>query len=126
MNQAVQLRIRMFGAFQVQDAEGIVSVPSSRSRGLLAYLLLSPDVPHLCEVVADQLWPEDPPDRVLRNFSDALYRLRQALGPAWFVVEGDTVALERQPGLWVDVWAFEELSAASDPPALQQADLSTL
>jgi DNA-binding SARP family transcriptional activator/tetratricopeptide (TPR) repeat protein len=87
----------------------------------LAFLLLYPHLPHTREYLADLLWPDAPPDRVRRNFSDTLYRLRQRLGDAWLRVEPDTVALNTSAGLWVDVWEFEQLLQAGDLTTLTQA-----
>ncbi|MGQ9816268.1 MAG: hypothetical protein ACUVR3_14230 [Candidatus Roseilinea sp.] len=67
------------------------------------------------------LSPAAPAERVRRNFSDALYRLRSALGAGWLDVEGETIALRGGPDLWVDVWEFERLAARTDLVALEAA-----
>jgi DNA-binding SARP family transcriptional activator len=87
----------------------------------LAFLLLHPNLAHTREYLADLLWPNAPPDRVRRNFSDTLYRLRQGLGEAWLLVEPEKVSLNPDADLWVDVWEFEQLLKTNDPATLTKA-----
>jgi DNA-binding SARP family transcriptional activator len=97
-------RVRLLGALRIENAQGAVRVVGSKTQSLFAYLLLHPSVPHTRETLADRLWPESPPDRVRRNFSDTLYRLRQTLGSDWLLVERDRIALRPKSSFWVDVW----------------------
>jgi DNA-binding SARP family transcriptional activator len=93
---------------------------------LFAYLLLHPRVPHRREMLADLLSPDAPPERVRRNFSDTLYRLRQTLGDGWLEIESSTVALKVEADLWVDVWEFERLAeSGQDADLLKAAELYT-
>jgi DNA-binding SARP family transcriptional activator/predicted ATPase len=69
-------------------------------------------------MLADLLSPDAPPERVMRNFSDTLYRLRQTLGDGWLEIESNTVAVSVDADLWVDVWEFERLATSG-----QDADL---
>lgn len=114
-------RVRLLGALRVEEAGQFIRIPGGKAGSLFAFLVLQPHTPHPREVLADWLWPDAPPNRVRRNLSDLLYRLRQALGPNWLAVDADRVGLQAGPDLWVDVWAFESLSAANDPASLKQA-----
>lgn len=114
-------RIELFGALRVTENERVVNVAGSRAVSLLAYLVLHPRARHTREALAELLSPDAPAERVRRNFSDALYRLRSTLGPGWLDVEGETVALRGGPDLWVDVWEFERLAARTDLAALEAA-----
>lgn len=113
--------IELFGALRVTENERVVNVAGSRAVSLLAYLVLYPRARHTREALAELLSPAAPAERVRRNFSDALYRLRSALGPGWLDVEGETVTLRGGPDLWVDVWAFEQLAPREDLAALEAA-----
>jgi DNA-binding SARP family transcriptional activator len=77
-------------------------------------------------MLADLLSPDAPPERVRRNFSDTLYRLRQTLGDGWLEVESSTVALRVGADLWLDVWEFGRLVASGqDAELLKAVDLYT-
>jgi DNA-binding SARP family transcriptional activator len=119
-------QIYLLGAIHVYQ-EGISSpLNGEKAQSLLAFLSLNPRLPHRREKLADLLFPDAPPDRVRRNFSDALYRLQKALGSDWLLIEGDTVALRADRQLWVDVWEFERLAASDQEADLQKAvDLYT-
>lgn len=114
-------RIWLLGALRVESASGDIRLRGLKIQNLLAFLLLHPDMPYTREFLADLLWPDAPPDRVRRNFSDTLYRLRQALDGDWLEVESDKVSLKPSANLWVDVWEFEQLLKAGDAMALTQA-----
>ncbi len=118
---AVSLRIHLLGTLRVQDARGPRPLTGSKSQSLLAYLVLHPRVPHRRETLADLLAPDAPPDRVRRNLSDTLYRLQKALGRRWLNIEADTIALQVDDGLWVDVWEFDRLAPSQHDADLQKA-----
>lgn len=88
---------------------------------MFAYLILHPHRPHNREQLADILWPDAPIDRVRRNLSDALYRLRQSLGDDWLEVDRERVSLLVDDDLWVDAWQFDRLTTAGTLNALAQA-----
>lgn len=75
-----------------------------KGRALLAYLAAT-DQPHRRQKLADIFCQEaNDPANVLRLL---LSRIRQQLGVAAFVVEGDTVKFNGQNGCWVDSQEFE-------------------
>ncbi|MCC7165078.1 MAG: AAA family ATPase [Anaerolineae bacterium] len=107
-------RIWLFGALRVADHEHPLLVSGSRVASLLVYLVLHPHTLHPREALTELLSPDAPPERARRNFSDALYRLRQTLGPDWLGVDADRVGLRPDDALWVDVWEFERLAAQGE------------
>ncbi len=119
-------QVQLFGALQVATANGRVTIKGEKAQGLLVFLLLWPRVPYPREALAERLWPDASPARSRRNLSDLLYRLKQVLGDAWFLLEPETVALNPALALSVDVWEFEHCIADGSPAALTQAvDLYT-
>ncbi len=114
-------RVYLLGQFRVETAHQTIQLRGSKIRSLLAYLLLYPERPHRREQIADILWPDVPADRVRRNFSDTLYRLRQALGPDWLAVDREFVALADTAVLWVDVWAFDQAITSGETAVLTAA-----
>lgn len=120
-SEGMRRQVWLLGALRVESEKGPLPIRGSKARGLFAFLVLQPKVPYTREVLADLFWPDAPPDRVRRNLTHVLYRLRQALGPAWLRVAGDRVALRTGADLWVDVWEFERLHKAGDLASLEKA-----
>jgi DNA-binding SARP family transcriptional activator len=119
-------QIFLFGAFRIFTEGHLVSLGSEKTQSLLAYLLLNPRLPHHREKLADMLYSDAPFERVRRNFSDTLYRLQKLIGRGMFVIEADTISINQDDNLWVDVWEFERLSGSDQDGDLQQAiDLYT-
>ena len=88
---------------------------------LLTFLLLWPDQAHSRDKLASELWPEDPPGHGRRQLSDALYRLRQTIPEHWLEAQPEALTLHKVPDLWVDVWAFRQLTDSDDEAALVEA-----
>lgn len=114
-------RIQTFGALQIQSPDVPLPLKGDKSRSLLAYLILHPRIAHRRELIADMLWQDSPPERVRKNLSDLLYRLQAELKADWLVVEPDTLAIQPNPNLWVDVWEFDRLIQNDDIANLQNA-----
>src|SRR5258706_2039146 len=112
-------QIWLLGAPRIAGCQGDIRLRGSKTRGLLAFLALHPAIPHTREALADLLWPEAPPERARHNIANALYDLRQALGPDWLSIDGDRVALCAGADLWVDVWEFERLCIVREPASLE-------
>ena len=110
-------RVRLLSQLGIETEKGPLQIPGGRAQRLLAYLLLYPKPAHSREALAELLWPEAPPARMRRNFSDLLYRLQTALGPGWLTATRDSLSLVDPESLWVDVWEFERLLAEEDPQA---------
>ena len=115
------LHIYLLGDFRIERGDEPLTLRHRNARNLLAHLLLHPQQRHLREQLADLLWPDAPPARVGRNLSDALYRLRQALGDEWLLVSRDAIAIQPDAPLWVDVWAFETAISTNSRAAWEQA-----
>ena len=84
--------ICLFGSLELAWADQPLSIPSSlKARSLLAYLILRHDGPVSRDLLAGTFWPEQPDARARRALSQALWRIRSALGPA-----GDRLTAERE------------------------------
>lgn len=88
---------------------------------LLVFLLLRPDQPHSRDRLASELWPEDSPAHGRRLLSDALYRLRQSIPKTWLNIQTETLTLQKQPDLWLDVWTFQQLATSGEAAQLAEA-----
>jgi DNA-binding SARP family transcriptional activator/predicted ATPase len=114
-------RIYTFGSLQIHGADAPLFLKGEKSRSLLAYLVLHPRIFHRREILAEMLWPDAPPDRIRRYFSDVLYRLQKAIDSEWLVIDGDRIALQQNKNLRVDVWEFDNLVVDNDADNLQKA-----
>ena len=97
-------RVVLLGSLRAERDGSPVPLTGAKTVSLLAYLILAPRELHRREVIADKLWLNAAPERVRRNFSDALYRLRQTLDAAWLWVEGETLCVRADANLWVDAF----------------------
>lgn len=115
------VRIYLFGDFRIEKNGETLPLRHSKARSLFAFLLRYPQKRHLREQLADLFWPEAPPERVGRNLSDALYRLRQVLGDDLLHTSRDAIMLNQDADLWVDVWAFTAGVSMAERAAWEQA-----
>jgi predicted ATPase/DNA-binding SARP family transcriptional activator len=118
-----QQSITLLGSFQVQrDGVAVTRFHGDKVRALLAYLALESDRPHARAALAGLLWPEQPDAQALRNLTQALVRLREALGDG-----DDPLHITRQAVHWrpavaeVDVVEFARLARSSETADLVRA-----
>ncbi len=107
-------KVRCFGSFRVEAAEGEVSGWTiQKARELLAFLLAHGGAPVLRETVAEALWPEGDPDQVSHQLSNAAYYLRRTLASGAAEVDNRVLVTANQryhlkSGLFrVDIDAFD-------------------
>ncbi|MFG2966661.1 BTAD domain-containing putative transcriptional regulator [Streptomyces sp. NPDC048288] len=105
------LTLRLFGAFRLEGADGIVAVPAS-ARRLLAYLGLHKRAPR--SVVAGALWPDSAEEHAHGSLRTALWRLRRMRQPA---VRCDGDSLYLADGVRVDVDDFTRAALRLTAPA---------
>src|SRR5436305_964206 len=115
--------VQLLGPFQVQQhGTPVTHFRGDKVRALLAYLAVEADRPHTRSALAGLLWPDQPEEQALRNLSQGLARLRQALA------EGeDPLLVTRQTVQWrdgaatVDVTDFLRLADSGEVADLAQA-----
>jgi len=118
------LRLTLLGSFQAtRDGAPITRFGGEKVRALLAYLAIEAEQPHTRATLAALLWPELSAELALRNLSQSLVRLREALSePA----DGALLQITRQTIAWraaaaVDVAAFLRLATSGALADLEQA-----
>lgn len=117
------IEIKLMGPLQLFRDGAPVPLPATRkSQSLLGYLAI-----HLGERfernhLAGLFWGDRPEPRSRRSLATALWRIRRTLGPG-STIEADriSVCLPPQPGLWVDVAAFDGLLQGQRVDDLRQA-----
>jgi predicted ATPase/DNA-binding SARP family transcriptional activator len=117
--------LSFLGAFHViRDGAPVTRFHSDKVRALLAYLATEADRPHARAALAALLWPEQANSAALRNLSQTLVRLRDALGgdetstplrSTWQEIQW------RPEAGWADVTEFAHLARSAAPDDLARA-----
>jgi DNA-binding SARP family transcriptional activator len=120
----------ILGPLEVQDRDVHLSVRRGRPRNLLHLLIVNRRVVVPTEVLADRLWPDEPPQDVPNAVHQLLSYLRRALGPEGRNLLSTTPSgyVLNVPDDAVDAWLFDrhvaqalQLSSQPDAPALRDA-----
>ncbi len=111
-----RLHIRLFGYPFMEWADGApMTLESNKVRALFVYLLLHVNAAQPRDYLSYLLWPDVTGTRARKNLRQALYNLRNALGPlaeTCLDIQRESVTLRGHPALWVDAWAFQEKAEA--------------
>ncbi len=104
-----QLNLLLLGPPIVEQNGVLIKVDTRKAVALLAYLAVTSQT-HSRETLATLFWPDtaDARARLRRTLSV----LRTALARSWLDVERETITLERNASLWVDVDHFRALLAS--------------
>ena len=117
-----RLSLSLLGSFQATlDGRPITGFESDRVRGLLAYLAVEAGRPHRRDKLVGLLWPDWPESSALTNLRNALANLRKAIGDREaaspiLLVDRETIQFNPAGDAWVDVHAFQTLTAPQQPP----------
>ncbi|GAB4427396.1 MAG: hypothetical protein Kow0031_07420 [Anaerolineae bacterium] len=108
------------------EKEGVAVVFDTRKAlALLAYLAVS-NAPVARDTLTGLFWPEYSQSRARANLRRTLSTLAKGLGQAGLALDGDTISLRQDSGLWVDAVAFTTLLAGSRVDAPSAGAVSTL
>ena len=101
------------------DGEGI-HVPRRKAVALLAYLAVTGRC-HGRDSLATLLWPELDQSTARARLRRGLAALREAIGDGWIEADRETVGLDPDADVWLDVDEFDDRLAACEthdhPPA---------
>ncbi len=117
------ITLNFLGGFQVTSRGNEVShFRGDKVRGLLAYLAVEADQPHARATLAALFWPNQPDNLALANLSQALARLRAALGADGAAqLQATRHSVTWLPGSAVDVATFTALATSSAAADLEAA-----
>jgi DNA-binding SARP family transcriptional activator len=110
-----RLAMSLLGTFEVTlDGVPVTAFGYDKVRALLAYLAVEADRPHRRYTLTSLLWPEQPERQARQNLSQALLRLRQALGdrgarPPYLLISPQSLQFNRSSDYELDVTAFISL-----------------
>jgi predicted ATPase len=100
------LTIKLFGGLAIEKGgEPVTGLVTQKAEVLLAYLACNPRT-HSRELLATMLWDDRTQKQGLSNLRTLLTSLRRHLRP-YLAVTRQTMALDWEQEIWVDVAAFE-------------------
>lgn len=122
-----RLRIYLLGGFRVEHRGlDIERFRTKKTASLLAYLAFHDRHAIPREVLIDQFWPEDPPEKARASLNTAIYSLRRHIGTVstlpepFLLADRHTVRLNRNL-IWTDVEAFRRAAKAAAGPEESRA-----
>lgn len=112
-----RLQIYLLGGLRVEHAGRILTRFRTRKTGsVLAYLAYHAPREVSREVLIEQFWPDDPPEKGRGSLNQAIYSLRQQLGSfstlpdAFLIADRNSVRLN-EALVWTDVEAFRRAAS---------------
>jgi predicted ATPase/DNA-binding SARP family transcriptional activator len=100
-----RLSLYLLGPPHVERDGEALELGASKNVALVAYLAVTGE-PHTREALVTLLWPELEPSRARAGLRRNLSLLRSALGEERLAVDRESVGLDPDGGLWLDVRAF--------------------
>lgn len=124
------LDVRLLGRFDVRLDGEPLEIPSRPAQSLLAYLVLTPGVPHRRERLSGLLWPDADEANARSNLRHALWRIRQGSAPGsrgrpdFLLTDNLTVTFRLTPEIWVDALQVCRATSPEDDLEGLLADVS--
>ena len=107
-----QLSLYFLGPPQLCLNNERVTVNRRKALALLAYLAVSGS-PQTRDSLSALFWPDYNQSRAFTNLRHTLWEVQQAIGEGWIVAERETIALNPDAEIDVDVGQFDSLLAQS-------------
>ena len=120
----MSLQLKLLGTFEARNGGSEqLSFPTSKAKGLFAYLALEQDQPHSREKLSNLFWGDIRDDRARANLRQALTRVRQALPasmPDCVMAQNGTVQLDCRV-IRIDASEFERCTNDQTIESLERA-----
>jgi len=114
------IHLRLLGPVQAErDGQPVPGLGSGKGLALLGYLVVHGG-PVSREYLADLFWRDKPEERGRANLSWTLHKLSSRL-PGCLETSRHTVRFRRTEACWLDLDAFEGLTAGADAASLAEA-----
>ena len=101
-------RLYLFGSFRVENDSGALRLSTRKHESLLAYLALFPE-PHPRETIAALFWGDVTDEQARLSLRVALSTLRKELSDDILLTDRETIQLNPDAAIWVDVREFEKV-----------------
>ena len=103
------LRAYLLGSFRVQRGLQTIRFPTRKVESLFAYLALYPEQ-HTREKLAALLWGDSTDEQARHSLRTALTAIRKELGDEALLTDRETVQLNPDFPIWVDVREFQQMA----------------
>ncbi len=110
------LKLNLFGQPRLERDGSTVEISLHKALGLLAYLAVTKQTVSR-DALATMFWPEHDTSTARANLRRTLYTLNKTIGEGTLEVTADTVVLDPDSELWLDVDAFSANVHRCDSPA---------
>ena len=112
-----RLVLQFLGLPQLHLDDQPIAVDRRKAVALLAYLAVN-DLEHgfqrySRESLSALLWPDYEQAKAFSNLRRTIWEIHQALGEGWLVTERETVSLNREAAIDLDIARFQEMLAQS-------------
>src|SRR5215213_9822433 len=101
------VKLFLLDSFELKIKEETIHLPTRKMEALLAYLALHRSVQNR-ESIASMFWGDSPDDLARRSLRTALSALRKELGEDFMITDRETIKLNPDYPIWVDVQEMEK------------------
>jgi DNA-binding SARP family transcriptional activator len=110
------LEVQLLGKFEVTRDDQPIKIPSRQAQSLLAYLILNIGASHRREKLAGLLWPDFSEANARSNLRQTLWRLRRAIGDAYFMADKVSIGFACNNNCKFDVAILADEAAEARSP----------
>ncbi len=107
-----RLTLLLLGPPELIRDGATIQVGRRKAIALVAYLAATRQR-HSRDALATLFWPANDQTRARANLRRVLTALREAMQGIGLRIDRESIGLENDAGLWVDIWEFQSLLAAS-------------
>ena len=105
-----RLSIFVLGSPRFELDERPISLPRRKATALLVYLAVTGDR-HRREMLATFFWPDSDQARAYAYLRNTLWEINRALGEGWLIADRDSVGINPEAGIYLDLQNFRALLA---------------
>jgi DNA-binding SARP family transcriptional activator len=123
--RSLMVKLFLLGSFELNVKDETIHLPTRKMEALLAYLVLHRTVQNR-ERIASIFWGDSPDELARRSLRTALSALRKELGEDFIITDRETLQLNPDFPLWVDVHEMEKEAKdflSGNPRAVLQPSL---
>ena len=106
-----KLKLLLLGGCEIQFADNVVHLETTKTSALLAYLALMSG-PQPRQKLMGLFWGDQPEEKARRNLRHALWNIRQQCNypglPDVIQADQQTITFNHAASVWMDVQAFEQ------------------
>jgi predicted ATPase/DNA-binding SARP family transcriptional activator len=102
------LALHLLGPPRLELDNAPIVIDRRKVLALLAYLAVNREH-YTREYLSALFWPDYDQDKAFTNLRHTLWETQQMIGEGWIIADRDTIGLNRDVDIWLDVTHFESL-----------------